>query len=69
MHPTASFASHQQRRVGTYRTNSDSHSFFNLLTALARILSISLLFSDSREGFLTVAPIPEAIVAPGNVYP
>ena len=49
MHPTASFASHQQRRVGTYCTNNDSYSFFNLLTSDALLDTVEQLLPEHRE--------------------
>lgn len=49
MYPTASFASHQQRRVGSYRTNSDSYCFFNLLTSDALFNTVEQLLPEHRE--------------------
>jgi hypothetical protein len=42
-------AYHQRQRVNAYRTNSDSYSFFNILTSDALLNTVESLLPDHRE--------------------
>jgi hypothetical protein len=49
MHPTRSAVIGQRRRVNTYRSHSDSYSFFNLLTSDALLDKVEALLPEHRE--------------------
>ena len=49
MHPTHTSPCHQHNRVHTYRTNSDSHQFFNLLTSDGLLSKVEELLPEHRE--------------------
>lgn len=49
MYPTGTSHRHQHHRVKTHRTNSNSHSFFNLLTSEALLDKVEELLPEHRE--------------------
>ena len=49
MHPTQHANSHQQKRLRSHATNSDSYTFFNLLTGPAFLDQVESLLPDHRE--------------------
>ena len=49
MHATRSFTNHQQKRIKSYATNSDSYCFFNLLTSDTLLDKVEELLPEHRE--------------------
>ena len=49
MHRTATATRHQQHRINTYRSHSDSYRYFNLLTSEALFDQVEALLPDYRE--------------------
>jgi hypothetical protein len=49
MHPTGTSSHHQQNRIHSYRANSDSYGYFNLLTSDALFDKVEVLLPEHRE--------------------
>lgn len=67
MHPSQPACIYQQKRIDSYARDSDSYTFFNLLTAPEFLEQVESLLPEHREG--AAIPAHRNIVdvpGPGN---